>query len=178
MVLNPTPSRSTQTRNVLLIGIVVGAVAALLLSTLVRGQTVTKGDLNQINDRLGAIETKLATPSPKPSSSESPLPGSVTITQINKNVSDYIGKTVEVSGKVQSPHQGVGFILVDTDGTFLWVHTKDKIPTGTATVKGTVEQLKDQLAQWKNETGWPDNDSTLTAKLRDEKAFIEAESVK
>lgn len=177
MALNPTPSRSSQTRNILLIGIVVGAVAALLLSTLVRGQTVTKGDLNEINDRLGAIEAKLATPSPKPSSSESPGLGSATISQINKDISDYVGKTVEVQGKVQSPHQGVGFILVDADGSFLWVHTKDKIPTATATVKGTVEELKDQLTQWKNEPGWPDNDTTLTAKLRNEKAFIEAESV-
>lgn len=177
MALNPTPSRSPQSRNLFLIGIAVGAIAALLLSSLVRGQTVTKSDLDQVNDRLTAIESKLATPTPQPSPSGSPG-SSVTISQINKNPTQYIGQTVELQGKVQSPYQGVGFVLVDADGSFLWVHTKDKIPSGTAAVKGKVEQLKDQLAQWKNEPGWPDNDTTLTAKLREEKAFIEAESVK
>lgn len=178
MALNPTPSRSSQGRNLLLIGIVVGAIAALLLSSLVRGQTVTKGDLDDINDRLATIEDRLATPTPQPVASGSPLASSVTISQINKNPDQFIGQTVELQGKVQSPYQGVGFVLVDADGSFLWVHTKDKIPSGTATVKGKVEQLRDQLAQWKDEPGWPDNDTTLTAKLREEKAFIEAESVR
>mgnify|MGYP001272748523 CR=1 FL=1 len=91
--------------------------------------------------------------------------------------SQFTVQTVTLTCNLQSPTEGVGFLLVDGDGTYLWVHTKSKIPTGTATVKGKVEELKDQLSQWKNEPGWPDNDTALTGKLREEKIFIEAESV-
>jgi hypothetical protein len=176
MALNPTPSGQSQARNVLLIGIVIGAIAALILSALIGGDSMGKKDLNEINDRLAAIEAKLQTQTPKSEASSSPA-GSVTVAQINESPDKYVGQTVELSGKVSSPHQGVGFVLNDPNGTFIWVHTKDKIPTGTATVKGKVTQLKEQLAQWKNEEGWPENDATLTAKLREEKVFLEAESV-
>lgn len=176
MALNPTPSNQSQTRNVLLIGIVIGAIAALILSAVVRGDSVGKKDLNDINDRLAAIEAKLETPTPAPQASSAPA-GSVTVAQLNDNPDQYVGQTVELTGKVSSPHQGVGFVLNDPNGTFVWVHTKDKIPSGTATVKGKVTELKEQLNQWKNEEGWPENDATLTAKLREEKVFIEAESV-
>lgn len=164
-------------RNVLLIGIAIGAVAALILSAVVRGDSVSKRDLNDITDRLAAIETKLATPTPTPRPSNMATPGSVTVSQINDNPTTYTGQDVALTGKVSSAHQGVGFALLDPNGTFVWVHTKDQIPTGNATVKGKVTALKDQLSQWKNEPGWPDNDAALTAKLRDEKVFIEASSV-
>lgn len=176
MALNPTPSNQSQARNVLLIGIVIGAIAALILSALVRGDSVGKKDLEDINNRLAAIESKLETPSPLPQASSTPS-GSVTVAQINDDPTKYVGQTVELSGKVTSPHQGVGFVLNDPNGTFIWVHTKDKIPSGTATVKGKVTQLKEQLNQWKNEEGWPENDATLTAKLREEQVFLEAESL-
>lgn len=177
MALNPTPSNPSQMRNVLLIGIVIGAVVALILSAVVRGDSVGKRDLNDINDRLAAIESKLATPTPAPKSSNSPASGSVSVAQVNENPDTYVGQTVELSGKVSSPHQGVGFVLMDPNGTFIWVHTKDKIPSGTARATGKVTLLKEQLSQWKNEDGWPENDATLTAKLREEKVFLEAESV-
>jgi gas vesicle protein len=177
MALNPSPTNPHQLRNILLIGIVIGAVAALILSAVVRGDSVGKKDLNDINDRLAAIEAKLATPSPTPQPSGSPIAGSVTVSQINQDPNTYVGQTVDLTGKVSSAHQGVGFALLDPDGTFLWVHTNQKIPTGNATVKGKITALKDQLSQWKNEQGWPANDAALTAKLREEKAFIEADSV-
>lgn len=177
MALNPTPSNSNQMRNVLLIGVVIGAVAALILSAVVRGDSVSKRDLNDITDRLAAIEAKLATPTPTPRPSNAATPGTVTVSQINNNPTSYIGQDVDLTGKVSSAHQGTGFALLDPNGTFVWVHTKDQIPSGNATVKGKVTALKDQLSQWKNEQGWPDNDAALTAKLRDEKVFIEASSV-
>ena len=176
MALNPTPSNQSQTRNVLLIGIVIGAIVALILSAVVRGDSIGKRDLNDINDRLAAIEAKLETPSPLPQASSAPA-GTVTVAQINENPDQYVGQTVELTGKVSSPHQGVGFVLMDPNGTFVWVHTAAKIPSGNATVKGKVTQLKEQLNQWKDEDGWPENDATLTAKLREEKVFLEAESV-
>jgi hypothetical protein len=71
----------------------------------------------------------------------------------------------------------VGFILVDADGSFLWVHTNANIPKQTATVKGKITKLTDQLSQWKNEPGWPADDTTLTSRLREEVIFVEAEDV-
>ena len=51
MALNPSPTNPHQLRNILLIGIVIGAVAALILSAVVRGDSVGKKDLNDINDQ-------------------------------------------------------------------------------------------------------------------------------
>lgn len=165
-------------RNVFLVGIVVGAIGTLMLGSLRPGSEVTKRDVQKIDDRLAAIEKKLS-PSPSPISVASPGPDGLTIAQINKEKDPkiFVDRTVELSGKVSSVHSGVGFILVDTDGTFIWVHYKGKIPSNTATAKGKIVELKDQIAQWKNEPGWPDNDSALTAKLREEKIFLEAENV-
>jgi hypothetical protein len=168
-------SDTNRTRNVFVAGIVLGVLAVLLLKA-VTPNNDSSADLQQINERLAGIERQLQTPTPAPASSDKPS-GNVSISQINKSPTTFLDQTVEVTGKVSSKHEGVGFILVDQDGTFLWVHTKDKLPAATATVKGKVTQLKDQLAGWKNETGWPADDSALTAKLRDEKVFLEAESV-
>lgn len=177
MAVTHTASNPNRLRNVFLAGIAVGLVAAFILSLLMPDAQVKSADIERLEGRLDTIEKKLATPTPHPSSSASPSASSVTISQLNKTPATYVGQEVTLTGKVSSPHQGVGFVLVDTDGTFLWVRTKDKIPTGNATVKGKVEELKDQINTWKTEQGWPDNDAALTAKLRDEKIFIEASSV-
>ena len=164
-------------RNVFLIGIGVGLVVAFLFSALTPNSAVSGEDIDRVNERLDAIERKLVTPTPLAQSSSEPTTGSATVAQINKDPSSFIDKEVTLTGKINSPHQGVGFILVDTDGSFVWVHFKDKLPSSSATVKGKVVELKDQLAQWKTEPGWPADDTTLTAKLRDEKVFVEATSV-
>lgn len=171
-VLNQSPNRI---RNAFLMGIGLGAVAALILGALVRGGAASADDLKGVEERLAAIEEKLATPTPAPEPSAAAE--SLTLSQVNESPEDYIGQTVELSGKVSSEHQGVGFILVDADGTYLWVHTNDNIPEQTATVKGTVTKLEDQLSEWKTEPGWPDDDTTLTSRLREEVIFIEAEDV-
>lgn len=176
MAVTPT-SNPHRLRNVFLIGVGSGIVVALILGAIFGGgDKVSRRDIDRIDKRLSAIEQKLATPTPQPSVSASPKVA-LTVGQINKDPKSFTDQTVELTGKVSSPHQGVGFVLQDTDGTFLWVHTHDKIPTGNASVKGKITELKDQLSQWKNEPGWPDNDSALTAKLRDEKVFVEAENV-
>ena len=171
-------SNPNRIRNVFLTGIGVGLVLAFLISLMIPNSDVSARDIDDINQRLDGIERKLATPSPAPFSSASPAANSVTVAQINKEPSAYLDKEVTLTGKINSPHQGTGFILVDTDGSFLWVHFKDKLPTSSATVKGKIVELKDQLTQWKSEPGWPADDSTLTAKLRDEKVFLEATEVK
>lgn len=177
MAVTRTTSPPSRYRNVFLAGIVIGVVVTLILSALSSSGGVSKDDISKINDRLGAIEQKLVTPTPAPVSFASPAPGAQTISVINKDPKGAIGQTVELTGKVSNAHQGVGFTVVDADGSFLWVHTHDKLPATTATVKGTVTELKDQLAQWKNETGWPADDSALTTKLRNEKIFVEGTSV-
>ena len=170
-------SNPNRIRNVFLTGIGAGLVLAFLFSALTPDSGVSSKDIDGINQRLDTIERKLATPSPLPQSSASPS-SSVTISQINKEPRSYIDQEVTLTGKINSPYQGTGFILVDTDGSFLWIHFKDKLPTSSATVKGKVTELKDQISQWKTETGWPADDSTLTAKLRDEKVFLEATEVR
>lgn len=172
----PRTSTPNRARNIFIAGLVLGFIVALLLGVM-RPKTagVAKTDLDQINDRLGAIEQRLTTPTPEPSASANP--GELTISAINKDTKSAIEKKVTVTGKVTNPTEGVGFMLVDTDGSFVWVHTAAKIPASKATVQGKVVILADQLAQWKNEKGWPADDATLTAKLRNEKVFIEAENV-
>lgn len=176
MAVPRSSMQSNRTRNVFGAGLALGVILTLILTSLGGDEGVSRNDIERINERLGAIDQKLQTPAPAAASATS-APGAVTISSINKNFREQIGKSVELTGKVSNAHQGVGFTLVDTDGSFLWVHTKDKIPSGNATVKGTVTELKDQLAQWKNEPGWPAEDATLTTKLRDEKVFLEALSV-
>ncbi|MDP4000255.1 MAG: hypothetical protein Q8Q11_02380 [bacterium] len=171
-VLNQSPNRI---RNAFLMGIGFGVVAALILGALIRGNAASADDLKGVEERLTAIEEKLATPTPAPKPSAAAE--SLTLSAVNESSEKYIGKTVELSGKVSSEHQGVGFILVDADGSYLWVHTNANIPESTATVKGKVVKLTDQLAEWKNETGWPANDTTLTSRLREEVIFVEAEDV-
>ena len=151
----------------------------MLLAALTPDNAVSKKDFERVESRLAGIEQKLSTPSPtpQPSPDASPGPGSVKITSVNRDAKTFTGQTVELRGRVTTPYEGVGFAIADTDGTFLWVHFKGKLPAGNATVKGKVTELTDQVAQWKNEAGWPDNDANLTAKLRDEKIFVEAESV-
>ncbi len=176
MAINPVIHQSpNRIRNAFLIGAGVGAVAALLLGTLIRGGAASSSDLERVEERLAAIEERLATPEPTPTPSAAPQ--SLTISALNESPESHIGEEVELTGKVSSDHQGVGFVLVDADGSFLWVHTDAKIPSGSATVKGRVTELKDQLALWKNEDGWPDDDTTLTSKLREETIFIEAADV-
>lgn len=169
-------SASDRLRNVFIAGIVLGLIAAWILSALFGGKDDSAAELQKVNQRLDAIEQKLATPSAAPVSSSSQA-NDVSISAINKNPRNFIGQSVDLTGKVTSANEGVGFVLTAPDGTFLWVHTKSKLPTGSASVKGKVTELKDQLATWKNESGWPADDSALTAKLRDEKVFIEADSV-
>lgn len=176
MAVNPS-ANPNRLRNVFFVGVAVGAIGMLLIVLIKPSSGVSKQDIDRLDERLAKIEKKLSEPTPTPQVSASPKVGGQAVSAINKNPKDYIDKTVEVSGKVNSAHQGVGFILVDTDGTFVWIHYKGKIPSGSATVKGKVVELKDQLSQWKNESGWPDNDAELTAKLRDEKVFIEADAV-
>ncbi len=172
----PRASSQNRLRNVFIAGIVIGVFATLILSALFGSKgSVSKADLDQVGDRLSAIEQKLTTPTPAPVPSGAP--GSVTVSSINKEPKEQTGKEVTVTGKVSNAHQGVGFTLVDADGSFLWIHTRDKIPGETATVKGTVTELKDQLAQWKNESGWPADDAALTTKLRNEKIFVEGSSL-
>lgn len=176
MAIQRSSIQPNRFRNVFGAGVVIGVLLTLILGSFGSNEGSADNDLKQINERLGAIEQKLVTPTPQPATSTA-APGVATISSINKNFREQVGKSVELTGKVSNAHQGVGFTLVDADGSFLWVHTKDKVPTGNATVKGTVTELKDQLAQWKNEPGWPAEDATLTTKLRDEKVFIEAQSV-
>ncbi|HEY8108636.1 MAG TPA: hypothetical protein VIF43_01350 [Patescibacteria group bacterium] len=171
-VLNQSPNRI---RNAFLLGAGVGVVIALVLGALIRGGAASADDLKGVEERLTAIEEKLATPTPVPKASAAPE--SLTLSAINESPEKHIGQTVELSGKVSSEHQGVGFILVDADGSYLWVHTNANIPEGTATVKGKVVKLEDQLAEWKSEPGWPDDDTTLTSRLREEVIFVEAEDV-
>ena len=171
-VLNQSPNRI---RNAFLMGIGFGVVAALILGALIQGGAASADDLKGVEQRLAAIEEKLATPKPTPRPSG--VPKSLTISAVNEAPEKHIGQTVELSGKVSADHQGVGFILVDADGSYLWIHTNANLPEGTATVKGKIVKLTDQLADWKNEPGWPDNDTTLTARLREEVIFIEAEDV-
>lgn len=176
MAVTPTAAPN-RLRNVFIAGIVIGIVGSFLFSLILPNSNVSSADIKKVNDRLDVIEAKLTTPTPTPVASSAPDAASATISKINKNPTTFIGQTVSVSGKMNSAHQGVGFIALDNDGTFLWVHFKDKLPTGTVTVKGKVTELKDQITQWKTETGWPADDSALTARLRDEKVFIEADSV-
>lgn len=166
-------------RNVFITGLVLGIIATILLKALFGEAGVKQSDIADINTRLESIDQKIsATPTPAPISAATAAGTSaVTISSINKDPQAHVGKEVTVSGKVTNAFQGVGFIMVDTDGSFFWVHTKDKIPAATATVKGTVNELKDQIAQWKTEPGWPADDSNLTTKLRTEKIFVEASSV-
>jgi hypothetical protein len=176
MAVSPI-SNQNRLRNVFITGIVVGIVFSFFVSLLMPDAAVSSDDLKKVEDRLSAIEAKLQTPTPAPQAS-SAAQASLTLAALNKNYKDYIGQEVTLTGKINSPHQGVGFILIDSDGSFVWVHTKDQLPSGpTVTVKGKVEELKDQIATWKTETGWPADDATLTAKLRDEKIFVEASSV-
>lgn len=176
MALSPT-SAPNRLRNVFITGIVVGIVFSFIVSLIIPDPQVSSEDISKVNDRLSAIEDKLKTPTPAPAASGNPG-SSLTVSALNKDFKSYIGQEVTVTGKLSSPHQGVGFVLADSDGTFLWVHTKDQLPSGpNVTVKGKVTELKDQLATWKTESGWPADDATLTAKLRDEKIFIEAVSV-
>src|SRR5438105_2656927 len=115
----PRSTNPNRTRNVFLIGLIIGAVLILLINA-IRPKTAgaTKSDINQINNKLSALEQRLATPTPQ--ASASPSVSGPTISQINKDPTGNTDKTVEVTGKVNSPHQGVGFIIVDTDGTYLW----------------------------------------------------------
>ncbi|MDP9211762.1 MAG: hypothetical protein M3N59_00600 [bacterium] len=176
MAVNPVLHQSpNRIRNAFLIGAGFGIVGALLLGALIRGDAASSGDLQRVEERLAGIEERLATPEPTPEPSAAPE--SLTISGVNEDPDAYVGQTVELTGKVSSEHEGVGFILVDADGSFLWVHTDAEIPSGTATVKGTVTELEDQLATWKNEPGWPENDTTLSSRLREETIFIEAEDV-
>ncbi len=163
-------------RNVFFLGVAIGLVVAVIANLLLPNGDVSKKDITAITDRLSAIEAKLATPTPAPAASASPQ-AAVSVAAINAKPNDFTDKVVDVTGKVNSPHQGVGFILVDSDGSFLWVHSKDKIPTGAVTVHGKVSKLTDQLSQWKNEPGWPEDDSALTAKLKNEKIYIETVGV-
>lgn len=171
-VLNQSPNRI---RNAFLLGLGFGVVAALVVAALVRGNAASADDLKGVEERLTAIEEKLATPTPAPKATAAAE--SLTLSTVNESPEKYIGQTVELSGKVSSEHQGVGFILVDADGSYLWIHTNANVPEGTATVKGKVTKLTGQLAEWKNEPGWPDDDTTLTSRLREEVIFIEAEDV-
>jgi hypothetical protein len=174
----PRTTGPNRTRNLFLIGLVAGFVIAAIIGALrPRAAGVSDTDIGKINDRLSAIEQKLTTPTPAPASSSSPSLTDQTIAGLNKDPKSHVDQTVTVTGKVNSAHQGVGFILVDNDGSFLWIHTHDKIPSAKATVHGKIQSLTDQLAQWKNESGWAADDSSLTAKLRDEKIFLEADSV-
>ena len=177
MAISPA-SQPNRLRNVFITGIVVGIVFSFLVSLLTPDAAVSGDDLKKVEDRLAAIETKLETPAPAPASSAAPNAATLTLAALNKDYKTYVGQDVTLTGKLNSAHQGVGFILADTDGSFVWVHTKDQLPAGpNVTVKGKVTELKDQLATWKTETGWPADDATLTAKLRDEKIFIEGSSV-
>lgn len=172
-------SAPNRQRNILIVGIVLGIILSLVVGALRPGSAVSKQDITELNDRLDNIEQKLTSPPPSPqaSASGSPEPGLLTLTQLNKEPQEKVGQVVTVTGKVTNAYQGVGAIVSAADGTFVWVHTNSQLPSGTVTVKGTVNELKDQIATWKNEQGWPDDDSALTAKLRDEKIFIEAESI-
>lgn len=176
MALSPA-SQPNRLRNVFITGIVVGIVFSFLVSLITPDAAVSGDDLKRVEDRLSAIESKLETPAPAPASSSAPG-ASLTLAALNKEYRTYVGQDVTLTGKLNSAYQGVGFILADSDGSFVWVHTKDQLPAGpNVTVKGKVTELKDQLATWKTEPGWPADDATLTAKLRDEKIFIEASSV-
>jgi hypothetical protein len=175
MAVSPI-SNQNRLRNVFITGIVVGIVFSWIISLITPDAAVSSEDLKKVDDRLSAIETKLQAPTPAPQASAAT--SALTLSALNKDYKTYIGQEVTVTGKINSPHQGVGFILIDSDGSFVWVHTKEQLPSGpTVTVKGKVEELKDQIAGWKNETGWPADDATLTAKLREEKIFIEGSSV-
>lgn len=173
----PRSTNPNRNRTIFLSGLAGGIIVSLLFSALTPNSAVSGKDIEQLDQRLAGIEKKLETPSPLPQNSASPSADGVKISAVNKDPKSFVGQTVELKGKVSSSYEGVGFVIVDTDGTFLWVHFKGKLPTGTATAKGKVTELTDQLTQWKNEPGWPDNDATLTAKLREEKVFVEAESV-
>jgi len=170
-------------RNVFFIGVAGGVVLALVIGAILPGGGVSKNDVNKINDRLSAIEQKITPSSPQPAVTVSgggasqPGTGTVTVSVLNKDPNSYLDKTISATGKVSNSHEGVGFFLTDTDGTYVWVHFKGKLPAGSATVKGKATAFKDQLTQWKTENGWPADDATLTAKLRGEKIFIEAETV-
>ena len=166
------PNRS---RNIFIGGIIVGIIATLIVSGLASGSSVSKSDIDKVNQRLDAIDQKLnATPTPAPAATAA---SGVTISSLNKDPLSHAGQSVSVTGQVSMPYPGIGFVVSDTDGSFFWVHTKDKIPSGTVTVKGTITQLKDQLTTWKNDPNWPADDTALTTKLRNEKVFIEAQSV-
>lgn len=176
MAVSPVNNQN-RIRNVFISGIVVGIVFSFVVSLIMPDAAVSSEDIEKVNDRLSAIEAKLQTPTPAPQASAS-TQSTVTLSELNKNAKQYAGQEVTLTGKINSPHQGVGFILIDSDGSFVWVHTKEQLPSGpTVTVKGKVEELKDQIATWKTESGWPADDATLTAKLRDEKIFVEASSV-
>lgn len=174
----PRSTSPNQRRPIFLAGLAGGVVLCLLVAALTPDSGVSAKDLERVESRLAGIEQKLTTPTPsaQPSAEVSPGAG-VKISAINKDPTSFIGQTVELQGRINSPYEGIGFAVVDTDGTFLWVRTKGKLPTGTAKVRGKISELTDQVAQWKNEPGWPENDANLTAKLREEKIFIEAESV-
>ena len=169
-------NRDNRPRNIFLAGIALGLLAAVIIAALRPDPAVSKADLDQVSERLAAIETKL-TAAPTPVTSASPSASGEGIAALNKDPGGQLGKSVTLTGKVSSAAQGTGFILTDTDGSFVWVHTKERIPSDNATVTGTVVELNDQIAQWKNEPGWPDNDANLTARLREEKVFVEGATV-
>lgn len=170
-------SDSTRQRNILVVGIVLGIILSLIVGALLPKSAVSKQDIDDLNGRLDSIEQKLSSPVATPQASGSPDPGELSLTELNKEPKAKVGQVVTVTGKVTNAYQGVGAIVSAADGTFVWVHTNAQLPSGTVTVKGTVNELKDQIATWKNEQGWPEDDSALTAKLRDEKIFVEAESI-
>jgi hypothetical protein len=170
-------SSSNRVRNVFIAGIVAGLVLSWIIGAIIPNGSSSEKDLQKINDRLSAIEQKLATPTPAPQVDSAAQP-STTVSGINKSPAQFIDKNVEVVGKITNPVQGVGFFLQDQDGTYIWVRWKESVPSSSASVRGKIVEFKDQLATWKTEQNWPDNDSSLTAKLKGEKVYLEADSVK